>query len=218
MSRDERKAGGHGANLPLPEKLRRSLLDIALGESLDRDGEARTVDLESVRWPRLEPSAPLVQRLLEIPRGRAVLRPAVHRARRGPAAAVAASYLLAAALTLAVGDPVALGRKASSELRAVAGQHVLEPAARAGSSMQAGFGALQERLRPTDLFEKTLTVPRDRVQAWFSGAFESSADAFRGLTELLPLDAWNAGEEPPEPDESLRDPRARNTDLKRTFA
>ncbi|MDE2849377.1 MAG: hypothetical protein OXP74_02035 [Acidobacteriota bacterium] len=218
MSRGERKAGAHGANLPLPEELRRSLLDIALGESLDRDGEARTVDLESVRWPRLEPSAPLVQRLLEIPRGRAVLRPAAHWVRRGPAAAVAASYLLAAALTLAVGDPVALGRKASSELRAVAGQHVLEPAARAGSSMQAGFGALQERLRPTDLFEKTLTVPRDRVQVWFRGAFESSADAFRGLTELLPLDAWNAGEEPPETDESLRDPRARNTDLKRTFA
>ncbi|MXX75155.1 MAG: hypothetical protein F4Y77_07100, partial [Holophagales bacterium] len=192
MTRDERKAGGHGANLPLPEDLRRGLLEIAVGEHLDRDGEARTVDLESVRWPRLEPSARLVQRLLEIPRGRAVHRPAVSRVRRGPAAAVAASYLLAAALTLAVGDPVALGRKASTGLRAVAGQHVLEPAARAGSSMQAGFGALQERFRPTDLFEKTLTLPTDRVQAWFQGAFESSADAFRGLTDLLPLDAWNA--------------------------
>ena len=84
--------------------------------------------------------------------------------------------------------------------------------------MQAGFGALQERLRPTDLFEKTLTLPKDRVQAWFRGAFESSADAFRGLTELLPLDAWNAGVEPPETNESPRDPRGRHTDLKRTFA
>ena len=209
---------GLGADFQLPDELRRSLLDIALGESLDRDGEARTVDLESVRWPRLEPSAALVQRLLAIPRGRPVGRPAVSRIRRGPAATVAASYLLAAALTLAVGDPVALGRQASTGLRAVAGQHVLEPAARAGSSMQAGFGALQERFRPTDLFEKTLTLPTDRVQAWFRGAFESSADAFRGLTELLPLDAWNAGEEPPETDESLPDPRGRTTDLERTFA
>lgn len=207
-----------GADFRLPDELRRSLLDIALGESLDRDGEARTVDLESVRWPRLEPSADLVQRLLEIPRRRAVRRPAVAGVRRGPAAAVAASYLLAAALTLAVGDPVALGRKASSGLRAAAGQHVLEPAARASSSMQAGFGALQERFRPTGLFENTLTLPTDRVQAWFQGAFESSADAFRGLTELLPLDAWNAGEEPPETDESLPDPRGRYTDLERTFA
>lgn len=209
---------GLGADFQLPDELRRSLLDIALGESLDRDGEARTVDLESVRWPRLEPSAALVHRLLEIPRGRAVRRPAVPGARRGPAGTVAASYLLAAALTLAVGDPVALGRKASSELRAVAGQHVLEPAARAGSSMQAGFGALQERLLPTDLFEKTLTLPRDRAQAWFRGAFESSADAFRGLTEMLPLDAWNASEESPETNESPRDPRGRHTDLERTFA
>ncbi len=210
---------GLGADFQLPDELRRSLLDIALGESLDRDGEARTVDLESVRWPRLEPSAPLVQRLLEIPRGRAARRSAVARVRRGPAAAVAASYLLAAALTLAVGDPVALGRKASSGLRAAAGQHVLEPAARAGSSMQAGFGALQERFRPTDLFEKTLTLPADRVQAWFRGAFDSSADAFRGLTDLLPLDAWsNPGEEPPETNESLPDPRGRYTDLERTFA
>lgn len=207
-----------GADFRLPEELRRSLLDIALGESLDRDGEARTVDLESVRWPRLEPSAALVQRLLEIPRGRTVSRPAVSRVRRGQAATVAASYVLAAALTLAAGDPVALGRKASSGLRAVAGQHVLEPAARAGSSMQAGFGALQERFRPSDLFEKTLTLPADRVQAWFRGAFESSADAFRGLTGLLPLDAWNAGEESPETNESLPDPRGRHTDLERTFA
>lgn len=209
---------GLGADFRLPEELRQSLLDIALGESLDRDGEARTVDLESLRWPRLEPSAALVQRLLEIPPGRAVSRPAVARVWRGPAAAVAASYLLAAALTLAVGDPVALGRQASSGLRAVAGQHVLEPAARAGSSMQAGFGALQERFRPTDLFEKTLTLPADRVQAWYRGAFESSADAFRGLTELLPLDTWNADEEPPETDESLPDPRGRHTDPERTFA
>lgn len=209
---------GLGADFQVPDELRRSLLDIALGESLDRDGEARTVDLESVRWPRLEPSAPLVQRLLEIPRGRAVRRPVVSRVWRGPAAAVAASYLLAAALTLAVGDPVALGRKASSGLRAAAGQHVLEPAARAGSSMQAGFGALQERFRPTDLFEKSLTLPTDRVQAWFQEAFESSADAFRGLTELFPLDAWNAGEEPPDTNESLPDPRGRYTDLERTFA
>lgn len=209
---------GLGADFRLPDELRRSLLDIALGESLDRDGEARIVDLEAVRWPRLEPSAPLVQRLLEIPRGRAVRRPAVARVRRGPAAAVAASYLLAAALTLAVGDPVALGRKASTGLRAVAGQHVLEPAARAGSSVQAGFGAFQERFRPTGLVENTLTLPTDRVQAWFRGAFESSADAFRALTELLPLDAWNAGEEPPETDESLPDPRGRHTDLERTFA
>ena len=210
---------GLGADFQLPDELRRSLLDIALGESLDRDGEARTVDLESVRWPRLEPSAALVQRLLEIPRGRAVRRPAVPRARRGPAATVAASYLLAAALTLAVGDPVALGRKASTSLRAAAGQHVLEPAARAGSSMQAGFGALQERFRPTDLFEKTLTLPADRVQAWFRGAFDSSADAFRGLTDLLPLDAWsNPGEEPPETNEPIPDPRGRYTDLERTFA
>lgn len=209
---------GLGADFRLPDELRRSLVDIALGESLDRDGEARTVDLEAVRWPRLEPSADLVQRLLEIPRGRALRRPAVARVRRGPAAAVAASYLLAAALTLAVGDPVALGRKASSGLRAAAGQHVLEPAARAGSSMQAGFGALQERFRPTDLFDNTLTLPTDRVQAWFRGAFESSADAFRGLTELLPLDGRNAGEEPPETDESLPDPRGRYTDQERTFA
>lgn len=209
---------GLGADFQLPGELRRSLLDIALGESLDRDGEARTVDLESVRWPRLEPSAPLVQRLLEIPRHGSVPRPAVSRVRRGPAAAVAASYLLAAALTLAVGDPVALGRKASSGLRSAAGQHVLEPAARAGSSMQAGFGALQERFRPTDLFEKTLTLPTHRVQAWFRGAFESSADAFRGLTELLPLDTWNAGEEPPETNESRPDPRGPYTDLERTFA
>lgn len=207
-----------GADFRLPEELRRSLLDIALGESLDRDGEARTVDLESVPWPRLEPSAALVQRLLEIPRGRAVRRPAVPGARRGPAATVAASYLLAAALTLAVGDPVDLGLKASSGLRAVAGQHVLEPATRAGSSMQAGFGALQERFRPTELFEKTLTLPPDRIRTWFRGAFDSSADAFRGLTELLPTDAWNEGEESPETNESLPDPRGPYTDLERTLA
>lgn len=213
---------GLGADFRMPEDFRRSLVDIALGEALDRDGEARAVDLESVRWPRLEPSAALMRRLREIPPGRAVRRPAVPGMWRGPAAAVAASYLLAAAVTLAVGDPVALGRKATSGLRAVAGQHVLEPAARAGSSLQAGFGsrfgALQERFRPTDLFAETLARPTNRVQAWFRGAFDSSADAFRGLTDLLPLDAWNAAEESPETNESLPDPGGRPTGRERTFA
>ena len=211
-----------GADLPLPEELRRSLLDIAVGQPLDRDGEARTADLESVRWPRLEPSAALMQRLLEIPKGRVVRRPEVLEVWRGPAASVAASYLLAVALTLAVGDPVALGRKASSELRSAAGVHVLEPAARAGSSLQEGLsrrlGALQDRVSPAGLFGRPLTLPTDRVQAWFRDALETSSEAFRDLPGLLPLDAFHAGEAPPATNRPIPGPRGRTADRERTFA
>ncbi len=205
-----------GADLPLPEQLRRSLLDIAVGEPLDRDGEARTVDLERIRWPRLEPSAALMQRLARIPDRRIVRRPGAVTIWRGPTAAVTASYLLAAALTLAVGDPVALGRRASSELRAAAGEHVLEPAARAGSLVQTGvsrrLAALQDRVRPAVPFGLPLTVPADRVQAWFRGAARSSADMFRGLTGFLPLDTRSGGEEPAATDRPQTDSRRRETD------
>ena len=211
-----------GADLPLPEELRRSLLDIGLGEPLDRDGEARTVDLESIRWPSLEPSTALRQRLLAIPAHRTARRPAFLSTWRGPGAAAAASYVLAAALTLALGDPVDLGRRATSELRAATGEHVLEPAARTGSSLHAGlsrqFDALRGRVAPGALFGQPLALPTDRVQTWFRGAVDSSADAFRGLADLFSLDALGAGLAPDEANRPVPGPNPRRTDKERTFA
>ena len=236
MSRDERHAEGQGANLPLPEELRRGLLEIATGERLDRDGEARTAELESVRWPRLEPSAALMRRLLEIPApGRRGLRHvgaspnappagdrtsrrrtasgalaaatpfstmrlasrgfstrlAVPDAWRGPGRTVAASYLLAVALTLALGDPLSFGRRASSEFRAAAGEHLLGPASRAGASIHTELsqrlGRLQGDWPSTAFLREPLNLPADRVSAWFRGAVDSLTDTFsipgRGAAE-----------------------------------
>ncbi|MYB20016.1 MAG: hypothetical protein F4Y16_13690 [Holophagales bacterium] len=220
MSRDERQAAGHGANLPLPEELRQGLLEIAVGEHLDRDGEARTAELESVHWPRLEPSAALMQRLLAIP-----VRPSrltIPHAWRGPGLTIAASYLLAVALTLALGDPLSFGRRASSEFRAVAGERLLEPASRAGASIHTELsqqlGRLQGNWPATGFLREPLDLPTDRVSAWFRGAVDSSSAAFRGLTNLLPFADIAEGDEPPATNRSSPNRPGRRADRERTFA
>ncbi|MXX61031.1 MAG: hypothetical protein F4112_14665 [Holophagales bacterium] len=220
MSRDERQAGGLGSDLPLPEELRRGLLEIAVGEHLDRDGEARTAELESVHWPRLEPSAALMERLLAIP-----VRPSrltTPHAWRGPGLTIAASYLLAVALTLALGDPLSFGRRASSEFRAVAGERLLEPASRAGASIHTELsqrlGRLQGSWPATGFLREPLDLPTGRVSAWFRGAVDSSSAAFNGLADLLPFaDSGNGDESPATNRSSPNRPQSRD-DRERTFA
>ena len=194
--------GELGANLPLSDELRSGLLEIAVGASHDRDGEARAAELESLVGYELEPSPALMQRLREIPARGPVRRPAVLAARPGTGLALAASYLLAVALTLVLGDPVAAGRRAATNLGAAAGVHLLEPAAEAGASVQAGMsrrlGSVQGLWRPSGFFAEPLNLPTDRVRAWFQSAVDSSSEAFRELAGLLPLgDSANDDEPPP---------------------
>ncbi len=212
MSRGERRAGRHGADFPLPEELRRGLLEIAVGGCPDRDGEARAADLDSIHWPRLEPSAELMQRLREIP-ARAG-RPAVPAAWRGPGLAIAASYLLAVALTLALGDPLSFGRRASSEFRAVAGERLLGPASRSVASLHTEFsqrlGRFQGSWPAAGFLREPLDLSTDRVSAWFRGAVDLSSAVFS---------APGRGEdEPPATNRSSPDQTGHQDDRERTFA
>ena len=207
--------GDLGADFPVSDELRTGLLEIAVSASPDRDGEARTAELEPIAWPELEPSAALIQRLLAIPERRPVRRRAALGALPGPGITIAASYLLAVALTLAIGDPVAIGRKATSQLSAAAGEHLLEPAAQAGASMQAGFGrrlgALQGRWHPAGLIDEPLHLPTDKVRAWFRNAVASSSDAFGNLTDLFSRPDPETGDEPPATTRTRRGPNQERT-------
>ncbi len=223
-----------GADLPLPEELRQALRDITLGPSPDRDGEARTLHLEAMRWPQLEPSPELAQRLAAIPAapgpagepGREPRRRRPHRTvaaelLRGRGAAAAASWFLAAAMTLAVDDPVGLGLRASSEVRNATGRHLLEPAARAGSSIQADlsrrFDALQASVQAPELPGLPLTRGADEVRNWFADAIESSTAAVRGLPDLLPLPIPRADGERPGANQVVPRPGAGTSIRERTF-
>jgi len=220
MSRDQRKAGAQGANVPLPEELRRGLLEIAVGEHLDRDGEARMADLESIQWPRLEPSAALMQRLLAIPVRPG--RPAIPTAWRGPGLTIAASYLLAVALTLALGDPLSFGRRASSEFREAAGERLLGPASRAGASIHTELsqqlGRLQGNWPAAGFLREPLDLPTDRVSAWFRGAIDSSSAAISGLADLLPFADIGSGDALPATNRSSPNRPERRDDRERVFA
>ena len=193
--------GELGADLPMSDELRAGLLEIAVGASCDRDGEARAVELESLVWSELEPSPALMQRLREIPARSPARRSAILAARPGTGIALAASYLLAVALTLVLGDPVAAGRRAATNLGATAGEHLLEPAAEVGASVQAGLsrrlGALQGLWRPAGFFAEPLNLPADRVRAWFQGAVDSSSETFRELAGLWPLSDSGSDDKPP---------------------
>ena len=191
-----------GADLPISNELRSGLLEIAVGATYDRDGEARAAELESLVGSELEPSPALMQRLREIPARSPNRRRAVVAALPGTGMALAASYLLAVALTLVLGDPVAAGRKAATNLGAAAGEHLLQPAADAGASVQARvsrrLGTVQGLWRPRGFFAEPLNLPADRVRAWFHSAVDSSSEVFRELADLLPLgDSANDDEPPP---------------------
>lgn len=191
-----------GADLPVTDELRAGLLEIAVGAACDRDGETRAVVLESLVGYELEPPPTLLQRLREIPARGPEGRPAAFAARPGTGSALAASYLLAVALTLAVGDPVAAGRRAATDLGAAAGEHLLEPAASAGASMHASvsrrLGSLQGLWPPPGFFTDPLDLPTDRVRAWFQSAVDSSSEAARGLGGLWPRgDSGDDDKQPP---------------------
>ena len=192
--------GELGADFPMSDELRAGLLEIAVGEPLDHDGEARAVELETLVWSELEPSPALMERLRQIPAGNQVRRPAVLAALPGTGMALAASYLLAVALTLVLGDPVAAGRKAATNLGTTADERLLEPAAEAGASVQASvrrrLGSLQGLWRPASFFAEPLDLPTDRVRAWFQGAVDSSSEALRELGGLLPLGDTGSDDEP----------------------
>ena len=209
-----------GAGLPMSDELRSRLLEIALGPSWDRDGEARALELESLVGYEVAPSATLMRRLREIParnpvRWQSPPRPggrflrrrggpagsAALAARPGAGTALAASYLLAVALTLVLGDPFAAGRRVATNLGTAAGEHLLEPASEAGASMQGTvnerLGSLQGLWRPAGFFAEPLDLPTDRVSAWFRGAVESSSEALRQLTGLLPSGESDDDGKPP---------------------
>ena len=194
--------GELGADLPVPAELRTGLLEIAVGPPCDRDGEARAEELESLVGSELEPSPALMQRLRAIPTGNPARRPAILGATPRPAMALAASYVLAVALTLLLGDPVAAGRKAATNLGAAAGEHLLEPVAEAGSSMQAEVarrlgGAVQNLRPPAGFFTDPLDLPTDRVSAWFRSAVNSSSEAARRLGGLWPWGGSGNDDRPP---------------------
>lgn len=201
-----------GADLPVSAELQTGLLEIAVGAPLHRDGEARAAELESLVGSELEPPPALMRRLREIPARNPAHRPAVPGAAPRTATAVAASYVLAAALTLLLGDPVAAGRKAAANLGAAAGEHVLEPVAEAGSSMQAEvgrrFGALRNLRPPAGFFTDPLDLPTDRVSAWFRSAVDSSSEAARSLGGLWPR-GDSGKEDGPPPTNRNRPPTSR---------
>ena len=191
-----------GADLPVPAELQAGLLEIAVGPPLHRDGEARAAELEALPGAELDPPPALMRRLRAIPERNPAHRPAVPGAPPRTAMAVAASYVLAVALTLLLGDPVAAGRKAAANLGAAAGEHVLEPVAEAGSSMQAGvaqrLGAVRNLRPPAGFFSGPLDLPTDRVSAWFRSAVDSSSEAARKLGGLWPRsDSGNDDSPPP---------------------
>ncbi|MCY3970335.1 MAG: hypothetical protein OXG74_10395 [Acidobacteria bacterium] len=178
-----------GAELPVPAELHAGLLEIAVGAPYDRDGEARAEELESLVGSELEPSPALMRRLRAIPASNPALRPAGYGATPRTATALAASYVLAVALTLLLGDPVAAGRKAATNLGTATGEHLLKPVAEAGSSVQAEvtrrLGAAQSLWRPAGFVGDTLELPTDRVRTWFRDAVDTSSEAFRELSGLL---------------------------------
>jgi hypothetical protein len=190
-----------GANLPVDDELRAGLLEIAVGAACVRDGETRAVELESLVGYELEPPPSLLQRLRKIPAHGPAGRPAAFVARPGTATALAASYLLAAALTLVLGDPVAAGRRAATSLGAAAGEHLLEPAADAGASVHARvgrrLGSLQGLWHPSGIFTDPLDLPTNRVRDWFRSAVDSSSEAARGLGGLWPRDPSGDGDQQP---------------------
>ncbi len=189
-----------GASLPISAELRAALLEIAVGAPYERDGEARAEELESLVGSELQPSPALLQRLRAIPARNPAHRPAAFGATPRTAMALAASYVLAVALNLLLGDPVAAGRKAATSLSAAAGEHLLKPVAEAGSSVQAEvtrrLGTVQGLWRPAGFFGATLELPTDRVRTWFRDAVDTSSEAIRELSGLLtPGDA--GADEPP---------------------
>lgn len=190
-----------GAGLPVSAELRAGLLEIAVGAPCDRDGEARAEELESLVGSELEPSPALMRRLRAIPASNPAHRPAAFGATPRTATALAASYVLAVALTLLLGDPVAAGRKAATNLGAAAGEHLLDPVAEAGSSVQAEvarrLGAVRNLRAPAGFFDETLELPTDRVRAWFRAAVDSSSEAVRDLGGLLTPGDAAAGKPPP---------------------
>jgi hypothetical protein len=188
-----------GADLPVSTELQAGLLEIAVGAPLHRDGEARAAELESLAGSELEPPPALLERLRAIPERNPAHRPPVAGTPPRTATAVAASYVLAVALTLLPGDPVAAGRKAAANLGAAAGEHVLEPVAEAGSSMQAGV-------------TQRLGLATDRVSAWFQGAVDSSSEAARKLGGLWPWsDTGNDDSPPPTSGDRPQTPRERTS-------
>ncbi len=193
--------GELGADLPVTDELRAGLLEIAVGAACDRDGETRAVEMDSLVGVELEPPAALLQRLREIPARSPERRYPAFAARPGTGAAVAASYLLAVALTLVLGDPVAAGRRVATNLGAAAGEHLLEPATDAGASVHASvgrrFGALQGLRQPFGFFNDPLDLPTDRVRAWFQSAVDSSSEAARELGGLWMFDASRDDDGPP---------------------
>ncbi|MCY3964136.1 MAG: hypothetical protein OXG83_03770 [Acidobacteria bacterium] len=177
------------ADLPVSAELRAGLLEIAVGAPYEPDGEARVEELEPLVGSELEPPPALMRRLRAIPASHRAHRPAGFGATPRTATALAASYVLAVALTLLLGDPVAAGREAATNLGAAAGEHLLEPVAEAGSSMHAEvtrrLEAVQELRPPAGLFDQTLGLPTDRVRGWFRAAVDSSSEAVRDLAALL---------------------------------
>ncbi len=224
--------GPAGGELALPEELRRRLLDIAIGEFPERDGDGRTAELDSFAWPRLEPSAALFERLRAIPDRTGIRRTiASRRPLRTPGLAIAASYLLAVALTLAVGDPVGAGREASADLLLAADEHLIDPAARAGAVLRTEFGkrfgAPLSTLSPLAIFDQPLDLPTDRIQAWFRRGVDETSEAVRSLGGLLPTPggAWvgetRDGAGPTDTEDKQRPPTNRtgsDADPERTFA
>ena len=190
-----------GAGLPVSAELRGGLLEIAVGAPYDRDGEARVEELESLVGSELEPSPALMQRLRAIPASNPAHRFTGPGAPPRTAMALAASYVLAVALTLLLGDPVAVGRKAATNLGAAAGEHLLEPVAEAGTSVQTEvtrrLGSVQGLWRPAGFFGETLELPTDRVRTWFRDAVDTSSVAIRELSGLLTPDNAAADEPPP---------------------
>ena len=179
-----------GAWLPVSRELGTGLIDIALAPPPDSAGEARIAELEMIAWPQVDPSPALIQRLRAIPESRPTRRSIGRRLWSGPWVAAAASYLLAAALTLAVGDPVTAGSRATSQLRESASQHLIEPATQAGASLRTrisgGLESLHGLWNPAALLGEAPSLPTGRVRDWFQTALDSSSEALRGLGSLLP--------------------------------
>lgn len=182
------KAAVAGRLVPISDRLRRRL------ESIPSSGAARVV-----RFPL--PQAPLPdrlrERLREIPRQAEAPRPPAWILH--PRYAVAASYLLAVLLTLALGNPMERARQAMDALS----QELAAPIHRAGSAGRErleALGELQEELQE-ELQDETRARygdARRSLEESFSTFGSRVTEASRGLlsSDIIKIGPWASGSGP----------------------